>query len=384
MFSKQQFLFTLTLLLALCITTFAQNNGSEADEAIIKLNTQLVTFDVQVLNKKTSTPLAGLTKDDFEVYEDNVKQDITSFSQDRLPISVLLLLDVSGSVENIIPQIQQSAVKSLAHLKPEDEVGLMAFASGTGALESFTTNKQLIINNITRVMRQTQLLGGNTFLNDALYEAANHMKKFSHPNYRRVIIVITDDILNKPFHGHKISDTKDQLLEAGIMVCGLKIEDPSLQSNASSNHNSVYRSTAPLVAPDTTNRLQRPIDRLNTSTNNRYANDSPSPNIPPPSPSPIFINNTSQPSSQSVEHYAQDTGGEFLDARSQVLEDRFTTLIDHLRARYSLAYTPSNSNPEGKFHKLKIKLLPSAKKSTSIDPQNMAIKTKRGYFAPKE
>lgn len=382
MFSKRQFLATLVVVLALFLTTFAQS--AEKEEDVIKLNTQLVTFDVQVLDKKTSNPLAGLTQNDFEVYEDNIKQNITNFSQDRLPLSVLLLLDVSGSVEGIIPQIQQSAIKSLAHLKPEDEVGVMAFASGTGALEIFTTNKGLITDNIFKVMKKTQLLGGSTFLNEALYEAANHMKKFSHPNYRRVIIVITDDILNKPFYGHNVESTTNNLLEAGIVVCGLKVEDPTLQLNtASSTLNRIPVNAG--VPIDTTNRIEQPRDRLNNPSNKRPIGYSPTitkPIIPISPPTSVTV--TSRQSTESVGTYANETGGEFLDARGQALENSFTNLIDHLRERYSLAYTPSNSNQDGKFRKLKIKILASAKKTTSVDPKNMAIKTKRGYFSPKE
>jgi hypothetical protein len=95
---------------------------------VIKVNTDLVVFDAQVIDKKTRKMFGGLTRDAFEVYEENVKQPIAYFSQDQLPLSVLLLLDISRSVTPIIEQVGAGANDALQRLKSEDEVAVMAFA----------------------------------------------------------------------------------------------------------------------------------------------------------------------------------------------------------------------------------------------------------------
>src|SRR5258708_10894931 len=77
----------------------------DTGDSPIKLRTELVVLDAQVTRKSTRAVVSGLTKNDFAIYEDGVKQQITYFSQDNVPLSLLLLLDVSGSVQPIIDQV---------------------------------------------------------------------------------------------------------------------------------------------------------------------------------------------------------------------------------------------------------------------------------------
>lgn len=95
----------------------------ESDE-VIKICTELVVVDAHVL-RKTGEVVRDLTKDDFILFEDGVEQQITHFSQDRLPMSIVLLLDLSGSV--IWEVIQDRARRTFERLRPEDEIALMLF-----------------------------------------------------------------------------------------------------------------------------------------------------------------------------------------------------------------------------------------------------------------
>src|SRR5436190_24097429 len=58
---------------------------------VLKVDVDLVTVDALVLQKKTARIVGGLKQEDFAIYEDGAKQEITHFSQDTLPLSVLLL-----------------------------------------------------------------------------------------------------------------------------------------------------------------------------------------------------------------------------------------------------------------------------------------------------
>jgi len=113
-------------ILALLLSSFRSRAQEKQDEPL-KLSTQLVVIDAQVLNKKTGLPVPGLTERDFVISEDGVKQQITHFSQDSLPLSIVLLLDVSGSVMPTINSVRESGLKALNQLKSGDEVALMAF-----------------------------------------------------------------------------------------------------------------------------------------------------------------------------------------------------------------------------------------------------------------
>ena len=59
-------------------------------QEVVKVDVDLVTVDALVLEKKTARIVGGLNKEDFQIYEDGAKQEITHFSQDSLPLSVLI------------------------------------------------------------------------------------------------------------------------------------------------------------------------------------------------------------------------------------------------------------------------------------------------------
>src|SRR5947209_5751016 len=111
---KLFFLLCILFLLAPGGLTGKQKSGN-SDE-VIRLNSVLVLLEADVLNKRTNLAISGLKKENFTLYEDGVKQEITHFSQDKLPISLLILLDVSGSVWPRLNKLREGAMESLQTL----------------------------------------------------------------------------------------------------------------------------------------------------------------------------------------------------------------------------------------------------------------------------
>ena len=114
--------------------------------------------------------IGDLTKDDFEVYEKGVKQPISYFGRDELPLSIMLLLDVSGSVRPILHQIRDGALNALQRLKPEDQVAVMAFANTSKLAQDFTKDRSLAARKIEEATA-TDALGSGTILGPALESA---------------------------------------------------------------------------------------------------------------------------------------------------------------------------------------------------------------------
>lgn len=382
---KNNFLLSILLVFCLFIPMLAQSqnsNQNEIEEPIIKVNTDLVSFDIQVLNKKTNNPIKGLTEKDFEVYEDNVKQEITNFNQDLLPLSVLLLMDVSGSTQPINHEIQQATKQALELLKPKDEVSLMAFAAGTGSLDLFTTNKQTIINNMEKVRLKTINTGQGTNFTDAIKTSITHMNKFSNPNYRKVVIVITDNIVAKPLNGEKQEIIKN-LLENNITVSCLVVEDPqrsvpvlSASCPSPSQQRLSNRTSTPnfdsFRGGEGPQRPGKGNSNINTTTSR------------PPAASQNLPTGTVLPPSvpfaaDKIDAYVNETGGELFDARRASILEKFVELIDHLRARYSVGYFSSSTKTDGKMRKIKIKVL-STGLEWAVDKDDLVVKSRRGYF----
>lgn len=265
---------------------------------VVRVNTDLVVFDAQVIDKKTRKAFGGLTRDSFEIYEENVKQPIAYFSQDQLPLSVLLLLDISRSVTQIIEQVGTGANDALQRLKPEDEVAVMAFSDYPKLIQPFTKDRKLAADKIGEA--STTFLGHGTFLNEALHAAAEEMNNASNPTNRRAVIVVTDNIAPASGKFGKDKVIAD-LLGSGTVVYGL-----------------VVRAAIGKV-----------------------------------------FNVLSFGTIHGVNSYAEETGGEVLGADRNEVDTRLAEMFTRLRTRYTLGYRPPENNEEGKFRRVRVQLTPA-------------------------
>src|SRR5262245_3349612 len=101
--------------------TSAQSPSSTSSEDQLRLGVDLVVLDALVLQQKTSRPVGDLRKEDFTLFEDGVKQEITHFGRDTLPLSVILLIDRGGCLDPFGEQVRRATEDALSRLKPDDE-----------------------------------------------------------------------------------------------------------------------------------------------------------------------------------------------------------------------------------------------------------------------
>lgn len=314
----------LFVLTATTCSSFAQ----EPAEQTLKLSTELVTFDAQVVTKKTGRAVGNLSKEDFSLYEDGVRQEITHFSQDRLPLSVLLLLDTSGSIWDFMSDVRDRTIAALNQLKENDEVAVMGTASRTAVIQNFTMDRALIADKIAAI--QEKSLGSDgILLHEALFQAATHLQKAANPASRRVIIVVTDNISTQKIgQGHSEREALDELFEAGSVVCGLNI----------SNLNAMVLKLDPFYYA-----VKGLLFRGDINT------------------------------------YAEKTGGIILKTKKDNVETRLAELIGQLRTRYAIGYVSSNTSKDGKYRKIKLTLSPEVEKREG----KLDIIARRGYYARK-
>jgi VWFA-related protein len=291
-------LLVLSLLAFVPAVTVAQ----EVDpNEVIRVNTDLVVLDAQVIDRKTRKVFGPLRKEDFLILEENVNQEIAYFGQDQLPLSIVLLLDISGSVRPVIETIGEGANNALRHLKPEDEVAVIAFADYPKLIQSFTRNRTLTAARITDAS-QTDL-GKGTMLYDGLYLAAQEINKGTNPANRRAIIVITDNIAITA--GEDVASLQRELAESGTVVYGL-----------------IVRSGFAKV--------------FNVLTFGQI---------------------------KGVDVYAEETGGEVLGANRKEVDSRLGEMFTRLRTRYTIGYRPPETNEEGVFRHVKVQLVPAIMKA---------------------
>src|SRR5918993_244632 len=125
-----------TLLCLLVLTSVAPGQQEGPDE-VIRTDTSLVQLNVGVVDPQ-GRAITSLSRTDFTVYEDGVKQPILHFEPTQAPFSLVLLLDMSGSTISFRPQLKTAAYRFLDALAPEDRVAVVQFNSKIKMLEHFT------------------------------------------------------------------------------------------------------------------------------------------------------------------------------------------------------------------------------------------------------
>lgn len=329
----------LLLILGLSILTQLRGQNSQPAEPVFRVNVRLVQVDAQVLNKRTRHAARELKKEDFELYEDNVRQQVSSFSQDTLPLSVVLLFDLTDSVRPVLKSLADGALEALQHLKPEDEVTVMAYAASAQVLQEATTDRALAITAIEKASRMESVEAA--FFNEGIFQAAEQLDKGKNAASRRVIVWLTDNVPNIPSEDaiplryrkslngampHTQAEAIQHLLRTNTVVCSLV-----KQSDLSVNGESAL--------------MSKPAERM----------------LHPPG---------------EVYKYASVTGGQVIEFKKKELKEKLALLIDDLRLRYSLGYHPSGQKPKGKYCAIKVRLTPEARKTLG----NVAVEARQGYY----
>jgi VWFA-related protein len=332
--------FAVLLLLSVAASSLhAQEETSAPIPGVYRVNVRVEVVDAQVIHKKTGHAVTSLKREDFQVYEDKVLQRISAFSQDELPMSIMLLFDLTDSVRPVLKPLAAGAMEALAHLKPQDEVGVMVYAASAKLLQEPTTDRALAAAAIEKASRMES--SEAAFFNEGIFQAAAQLGRATDPNSRRVIIWLTDDVPNIPSEeiraklGRSVSPgalhTEKQalaeVLRIAAVVCTL-LKRSEISDRESSNHTS-----------------SRIIEGM----------------LYPPG---------------EVYKYARATGGQVIEASGKKLEARLAELIDDLRMRYSLSYHPSTQKPKGKFCSIKVKLAPEIKKVQ----KDLVVEAKQGYY----
>jgi Ca-activated chloride channel homolog len=150
----------------------------------IGVNVDLVVVHTSVTDKN-GLFVTGLKKDNFKLFEDNVTQNISSCSQEDVPVSLGIVIDTSGSMRDKIDNVNKAALAFIRASNPDDEEFLIGFNSEVELLEDYTSD----IDLITDTLNNTIVTGG-TALYDAIYLATQKAQSGSKP--KKAIIVITD------------------------------------------------------------------------------------------------------------------------------------------------------------------------------------------------
>lgn len=238
--------------------------------------------------------ITDLDQKDFAVFEDGVKQDLSLFTHENLPISLTLMIDTSASMDEKLPVAQAAAIRFAGTLRPQDFAQVMQFNDRPTVLQDFSSDRAAL----EAAIRRTQA-SGPTALYNALYVALKDLVKQKKAGElrRRAIILLSDG-----------EDTASLVSDEQVLELARKSEI------------SIYAISL---------RPNRPQDRERLAFSQ---------------------------AAHILTALARDTGGQihFPNSLSE-LDAVYDKIAEELRTQYNLGYVSSNPRRDGKWRRIVVR-----------------------------
>jgi VWFA-related protein len=299
-------------------------NDQEKPLETLKVNVNLVSLYYTVHDKHGAL-IPTLTKDDFTILEDKVPQTIKNFAAESdQPLTLGILLDTSGSQQNVLPLEQQTGAAFLQRiLRSKDEAFLISFDVNVDLLSDYTNNARAL----ERAMDKAQInvgsggLGGplptgtprGTLLYDAVYLAAHD--KLSQETGRKALIILSDG--EDQGSQEKLEGAIEAAQRANCLVYVILIADRGFYGRG------VYGMG--------------------------YSGD------------------------MVMTKLAEQTGGRMIDVgnNGKKLQEAFDGIEQELRTEYVASYTPTNTKLDGTYRKLDV----------NVKGDGLKAQVRKGYYA---
>jgi Ca-activated chloride channel homolog len=291
------------------------------DDQVVKLGTQLVTVPFNVTDKKNRY-INDLSKADIEVLEDNKEQQVFSFErQTDLPITIAMLIDISGSQEWTLPEEKAAGQRFFRRvLRPrKDLAAVVTFEHESVLVQDLTSDVEKLQRALddVRLPAQAATMGrrggtppinnsgvGSTALFDSVYSVSSDLLR--REAGRRVIILVTDG--EDTSSSIKMREAIERTWRSEIIVYSIGIGGPM---------------------------------GVDTGT---------------------------------LKKIAAETGGRaFFPKNEADLDVAYQQIDEDLRSQYILAYTPANPARDGSFRTIQVKVK---------NHGDLTVRHRRGYFAP--
>ena len=301
-------------------TSSAPEEVSEGD--IIRVDTQLVSVNVSVVDRSTNRGVNDLTKDDFRLAEDNIAQQIAHFDSASAPFNLVLLVDLSGSTTKVVELIKSAALHFVEAARPFDRIGVITFAGGQVVVSPLTTDHETLRQRIAAIERPQ----GSTKLYESLSFAMEEVFREAKDSRRNAIVLMSDGLdsalPNVTGEGSKLSyqELVRRAKEFDGMVYSIWVDTQS------------YEPLSPLDIQQETFDLAH--DRM--------------------------------------KELADVGGGAFYECEElKDLAGAYERVVADLGTLYTLSYRPTNKARDGSWRTIRV----------NVDKPNAVARGKRGYFA---
>lgn len=176
------------------ILVFAAGAGllSAGDgDVTFKSDVSLVRLDAQVVDRDGRS-ITGLQRGDFILTQNGRRLDVRNFASEDMPVDVLLLMDVSGSMRSHVQRMADASHDALRVLGRDDRVAVMVFDRATRVRLPFSSDRGQVERAFESLLRRETFNGG-TDITRALLDATEYMRRSARKEARRAIVIMTDD-----------------------------------------------------------------------------------------------------------------------------------------------------------------------------------------------
>jgi len=182
----------------------------------IRVDKTMVLVWVSVTTME-GTYVTALEQDNFKVFENNVEQQIASFSTEDVPMSVGVVFDTSGSMGTKLRRSREAVTQFMKTANPEDEFFLVTFNDRPELIEDFTSSADDISARLATVRA-----GHRTALLDAIYYGVAKMRQARHE--RKALLIISDGGDNSSAYTE--TEVKSAVREADVQIYAIGIFEP--------------------------------------------------------------------------------------------------------------------------------------------------------------
>ena len=290
--------------------------------------------------------VSGLRREDFTVYEDGKLQDVSHFSNDRVPVSLGIVLDTSGSMSPEKMSAARSAIDRLIYdlLDKDDELFLVDFSTRVRLRQDWTTDRNLI----SRAVRETNATGG-TAIYDAVSTAIPTAQAGTH--VKKALLLISDG--NDTNSATSVGSLRQQIRESEVLVYALGIDGSGRRVDVARPPVQI-----PLPIPFPFPGGRRPRGGFPPIGGGSGGSGWPS------APG-------DRVNADALRQITDDTGGRTEIVRgSEGLGPATARIADELSKQYYLGYS-SNTERDGQWHSIRV----------NVRDRRLTVRARRGYVA---
>lgn len=333
-----------------------QQPRTEEQEGTLRINTELVSIDITVTDPtgRKNTPV--LKAEDFVIYEDGARQQISNFATTEVPFNVVLLIDTSGSTREDLAIIRRAAARFLNELRSEDRVAVVAFNDQVELYAELISSRARLELALDRLEQ-----GAGSAFYDAVHLSLDEI--LNKIPGRKAIVALTDGVDSTGYYQYE--QLLPEVERAGTALYFLEWDTEAY--------------TEAGLLRDCSDETHFKFSRKQMK---KYFREAENPRLPfdshctiPPEERRRMNHFLYQAAHNEVRTLANQTGGQVYPVKNlNELEPVFARIATELRTQYSLAYYPTNDKRDGTWRKLRVE----------IKRKGWTARTRPGYRAPRD